>query len=154
MNDKIERLHNFLRGNVVSPSTPKVITLFDFEFDFKEFKGTFKLKLDSDVMKERFSFRVDIDGRYEISPPFIISPLGVPASFPKIELTDETNESIKIIINNFFPRLKPLGIDKESGCMIDRNTSMIERIIDVQDITRVINKISSDMFELKSELKK
>ena len=95
MNEKIEKLRNWLRGSVVSPSTPKVITLSNFEFDFNEFKGSFSLKLDSDVMKERFRFGIEIDGRYEISPPFHISPLGVPASYPAIELTEEMNERIE-----------------------------------------------------------
>ena len=151
MTERLEKLHNFLRGNVISPSTPKVIILSDFEFDFKDFKGSFKLTLDSDVMKERFRFGVEIDGRYEFSPPFHISPLGVPASFPKIELTDETNERIEKLINNFFPKLKPLGIDKESGLMIDRNNPMIDRVIDVQDVTWVINEISTKGFNLRSE---
>ena len=143
MTDKLENLHSFLRGNVLSPSTPQVITLSNFEFNFKYFKGSFKLKLDSDVMKERFHFGVQIDGRYEISPPFHISPLGVPGSFPKIELTDETNERIEKLINDFFPRLKPLGIDMESGLMIDR-------VIDIQDLTWVINEISTEGFKLSS----
>ena len=63
MNSKLDELHNFLRGNVVSPSTPKVIVLSDFEFDTEDFKGSFKLTLDSDVMKERFRFGIEIDGR-------------------------------------------------------------------------------------------
>lgn len=150
MTDKLENLHSFLRGNVLSPSTPQVITLSNFEFNFKDFKGSFKLKLDSDVMKERFHFGVQIDGRYEISPPFHISPLGVPGSFPKIELTDETNERIEKLINDFFPRLKPLGIDMESGLMIDRNNPMIDRVIDIQDLTWVINEISTEGFKLSS----
>jgi len=152
MNEKIEKLRNWLIGNVISPSTPKVIVLSDFEFNFQDFKGSFKLKLDSDVMRERFDFGVQIDGRYAISPPFHISPLGVPGSFPKIELTDETNERIEKLINNFFPKLKPLGIDKESGLVIDRNNPMIDRVFDVQEVTWVINEISSRYFNLKSEL--
>ena len=67
MSEKLNDLHIFLRGNVVIPSTPKVITLFDFEFDWDQFKGSFSLKLDSDLMKERFTFEVEIDGKYEIS---------------------------------------------------------------------------------------
>jgi hypothetical protein len=153
MNARLEKLQKWLKDNVMSPSTPKVIILSDFEFNIKDFKGSFKLILDSDAVKERFCFGVEIDGRYEISPPFQISPLGVPSSFPKIELTDETNERIERLINDFFPRIKPLGIDKKSGLMIDRNSPMIDRIIDVQDVTLVINKIKSNGFKLKSELK-
>jgi hypothetical protein len=148
MNDKLDNLHNFLRGNVVSPSTPKVITLFDFEFNWEEFQGSFSLKLDSDVMKERFDFRVEIDGKYEISPPFHISPMGVPGSFPKIELTEETTYRINKLINDFFPNLKPLGIDKSSGVMIDRNTSKNDRVVDVGEVISKMKEVWVGGFQL------
>ncbi|QWE06396.1 hypothetical protein [Polynucleobacter sp. JS-JIR-5-A7] len=148
MNDKLDNLHNFLRGNVVSPSTSKVITLFDFEFDWEEFKGSFSLKLDSDVMKERFDFRVEIDGKYEISPPFHISPMGVPGSYPKIELTEETTYRINKLINDFFPNLKPLGLDKSTGLMIDRNTSMNDRVVDVGEVISKMKEVWVGGFQL------
>jgi hypothetical protein len=149
MSKKLEQLHDFLRGNVVSPVTPKEIVLFDFEFDTKEFKGSFQLKLDSDAMKERFTFSNQIDGKYEISPPFHISPLGVPASYPKIELTEETTTQIKKLIDDTFPILKPLGLDKVTGKMIDRNTPKRERIIDISDVIWKTNQWITDGFELK-----
>lgn len=156
MSEKLDDLHNFLRGNVVSPSTPKTITLYDFEFDWEKFEGSFSLKLDSDVMKERFSFQVEIDGKYEISPPFYISPLGVPVSYPKIELTEDTTDSITSMINEFFPRIKPLGLDVQTDTMIDRDTSFKDRIIDVKDFDLKMNKISAKgfkTFNLVSEMK-
>jgi hypothetical protein len=149
MNEKIEKIHNFLRENAVSPATPKIITLSDFEFNFKEFKGSFTLKLDSDVMKERFDFGVEIDGSYGISPPFHISPLGVPASYPAIELTEETSERIEKLINDFFPKVKPFGIDKISGEMIDRNTPIKNRAVDVEEVFEVINKLATKGFSLR-----
>lgn len=148
MSERLEKLHTFLRGNVVSPSTPKVIVLSQFEFDPNEFKGSFTLKLDSDVMKERFSFRVEIDGKYEITPPFHISPMGVPGSYPKIDLTEDTNERIEKLLNQFFPKIKPLGLDKSSGVMIDRDTSIKDRVIDTDDVIWKIKEISEDGFQL------
>jgi hypothetical protein len=156
MTKKLNDLHNFLRGNVVSPSTPNVITLFDFEFDWDQFKGSFSLKVDSDEMKERFTFQVEIDGRYEVSPPFYISPLGVPNSYPKIELTEETTDIVTSMINEFFPKIKSLGLDGHSGRMIDRDTSFKDRIIDVKDVDLKMNKISVKgfkLFNLVSEMK-
>ena len=153
MSERLEELHNWLRGNVVSPSTPKVIVLTNFEVNWKTFDGEFTLKLDSDEMKDKFKFSIEIDGKYQISPPFYVSPMGIPGSYPKIDLTEETNERIEKLINDFFPKLKPLGIDKESGLIIDRNNPMIDRVIDVQDVTWVINEISTKGFNLKSENK-
>lgn len=150
MTDKLEKLHNFLRGNVISPSTPKLITLSDFKFDPKDMSGSFSLTLENVKFLSRFKFSVEIDGRYQISPPLYVSPIGVPSSYPSIQLTDETNERIEKLVNDFFPRLKPLGIDMESGLMIDRNNPMIDRVIDIQDVTWVINEISTEGFKLSS----
>lgn len=150
MTDKFEKLHNFLRGNVISPSTPKLITLSDFKFDPKDMSGSFSLTLENVKFLSRFKFSVEIDGRYQISPPLYVSPIGVPSSYPSIQLTDETNERIEKLVNDFFPRLKPLGIDMESGLMIDRNNPMIDRVIDIQDVTWVINEISTEGFKLSS----
>jgi hypothetical protein len=150
--DKLEKLDNFLRGNVISPSTPKSIFLSDFEFNFKDFRGSFKLKLDSDEMKERFQFGVEIDGKYEIYPPIYISPMGVPGSYPKIELTEETTDRINKLINQNFPRVKPLGLDQSSSVMIDRDTPMKDRVFDVEDVMWKMNLILDRKFELKDTL--
>ena len=152
MNSKLDELHNFLRGNVVSPSTPKVIVLSDFEFDTEDFKGSFKLTLDSDVMKERFRFGIEIDGRYEISPPLYVSPMGVPASYPSIELTEETTNEITKLINDFFPKVKPLGIDKETGVFIDRNVPMSDRVVDREELNWVVDELSTEGFKMRGTL--
>ena len=151
MSKKLDDLHNFLRGNVVSPSTPKTITLFDFKFDWEEFYGSFSLKLDSDIMNERFTFQVENDGKYEISPPLYISPLGVPGSYPKIELTEDTTDSVTSIINEFFPKMKPLGLDSQTDTMIDRDTSIKDRIMDVKDVDLKMNKVCTNGFKLTKD---
>ena len=99
-------------------------------------------------MKERFTFEVEIDGKFEISPPFYISPLGVPASYPKIELTEETTDSVTMIINDFFPKMKPLGLDGQTGRMIDRNTPINDRITERGDVDLKMNKFFSNGFKL------
>lgn len=154
VNEKIEKLRNWLRGHVVSPSTPKVITLSDFEFDFKDFNGTFKVTLDNLRFISEFRFSIDVSGRYEISPPMFISPMGLPSSYPSIELTEETTDEITKLINDFFPKVKPFGIDKISGVMIDRNTSSKDRVADIEDVIWKMNKISDKKFELSCEISK
>ena len=148
MSERLDELHNWLRGNVISPSTPKVIVLTNFEVDWKTFEGKFTLKLDSDEMNDKFKFSIEIDGKYQISPPFYISPLGVPGSYPKIYLTEETTDTVTSIINDFFPKMKPLGLDSQSGHMIDRNTSIKDRVVDVEDVIWKMNKVLTDGFQL------
>jgi len=148
MSERLEELHNWLRGNVVSPSTPKVIVLTNFEVNWKTFDGEFTLKLDSDEMKDKFKFSIEIDGKYQISPPFYVSPMGIPGSYPKIDLTEETTDTVTSMINNFFPKMKPLGLDSESGLMIDRNTPIKDRVVDIEDVIWKMNKVLTDRFQL------
>ena len=126
----------------------------DFKFDFKDFQGSFKLKLDSDVMKERFSFGIEIDGRYKIYPPLFISPLGVPASYSSIELTEETEIEIKKLLNNYFPKVKPFGIDRETGQLITGSTSMEDRLFDPDGVEIVKEEILKEKFQLSYEIQK
>ncbi|MDH6421605.1 hypothetical protein M2131_001546 [Polynucleobacter sphagniphilus] len=149
MTDKLEKLHNFLRGNVISPSTPKLITLSDFKFDPKDMSGSFSLTLENVKFLSRFKFSVEIDGRYQISPPLYVSPIGVPSSYPSIELTDETSKLIEKLINDFFPKVKPLGIDEMTEKFISRDTPMVDRLIDKDYLDWFIDEIERDGFQLK-----
>ena len=153
MKTKIEKLHNWLRGHVISPSTPKEIVLSNFEFDKDEFSGSFNLTLDNVRFTQIFDFSVDMSGRYQIHPPMHFSPLGVPASYASIELTDETSNSIEKLINQFFPKVKPFGIDKTTDEFIDRNTSMRQRIINYDELNLALNELLNKNFELRASIK-
>ena len=152
MNEKIEKLRNWLRGHVVSPSTPKVVVLSNIDFDWKELSGSFNLTLDNLRLISGFRFSVDISGKYQISPPLYVSPMGVPASYPSIELTEETTNEITKLINDFFPKVKPLGIDKETGVFIDRNVPMSDRVVDREELNWVVDELSTEGFKMRGTL--
>jgi hypothetical protein len=154
VNEKIEKLRNWLRVHVVSPSTPQAITLSDFEFNTKDISGSFCLTLDNVKFISRFDFDVQMNGQYEIYPPLFVSPMGVPASYPSIELTDETKIMIEELLNNFFPKVKPLGIDRETGEFITRNTPMVKRLIDIDSLESIKEEVMEEGFQLKFEVKK
>lgn len=149
MRERIEKLHNWLRGNVMSPSTPKYIALTDIEFNENEFNGSFNLTLDNDRFTPRFNLFVDMNGKYQISPPMHISPMGVPASYPSIELTDKTENAILKAINDFFPKIKPFGLDKSTGELIDVQTHIRQRVINEDELIWLLGKLSMDNFHLK-----
>lgn len=152
MNEKIEKLRNWLRGHVVSPSTPKVVVLSNIDFDWKELSGSFNVTLDNLRLISGFRFSVDISGKYQISPPLYVSPMGVPASYPSIELTEETTNEITKLINDFFPKVKPLGIDKETGVFIDRNVPMSDRVVDREELNWVVDELSTEGFKMRGTL--
>ena len=148
-----EDLKNWLRGHVISPSTPKEIVLSNFEFDEDEFSGSFNLTLDNVRFTQIFKFSVDMSGKYQIHPPMHISPLGVPASYASVELTDETSNAIEKLINQFFPKIKPFGLDKSTGKFIDRNTGTIQRVINYDELDLAIDAVSDKNFQLKITFK-
>ena len=152
MNEKIEKLRNWLRGHVVSPSTPKVVVLSNIDFDWKGLSGSFNVTLDNLRLISGFKFSVDISGKYQISPPLYVSPMGVPASYPSIELTEETTNEITKLINDFFPKVKPLGIDKETGVFIDRNVPMSDRVVDREELNWVVDELSTEGFKMRGTL--
>ena len=152
MNEKIEKLRNWLRGHVVSPSTPKVVVLSNIDFDWKELSGSFNVTLDNLRLISGFRFSVDISGKYQISPPMYVSPMGVPASYPSIELTEETTNEITKLINDFFPKVKPLGIDKETGVFIYRNVPMSDRVVDREELNWVVDELSTEGFKMRGTL--
>ena len=43
------------------------------------------------------------------------SPLGAPASYPAVELTDETRSEIQVALESVLPRMKALGVDRDTG---------------------------------------
>ena len=148
-----EKLQKYLSENVISPPTPEIIILSNFKFDIREFKGSFKITLDNLSYISDFNFSADITGRYGIHVPLYISPLSVPASYPSIDLTADTEEGIENLINQNFPKLKPFGLNRETGEMIDRQTKLEVRIIDKNQVALIINKIKMKDFELKINLK-
>lgn len=152
MSDKLEQLHQFLDKNVASFATPSSIMLSEFKFNPDNFEGSFKLTMDQIIIEDRFHFSAEIDGKYGIYSPMYISPLGVPASYPAIKLTSEANRRIKDLINGFFPKLRPFGLNKETDAMIDGQTPKVDRLIDSKSIQNVIGQISKQDFFLISSV--
>ncbi len=153
MSHKSEQLQHWLKNNVISPATPKHIVLSNITFDKNELNGKFILTLDNERLTQFFRFSVDISGIYQIHPPMHISPLGVPGSYASIELTEETVSRIEKLINDFFPKIKPLGIDETSGELIDTKTDIKKRIISSNELNLVLNTLSDMNFQLRTSIK-
>ncbi len=58
------------------------------------------------------------------------SPLGVPASFAAVSLAGRTEAAIDAALNFLIPRLRPCGLDRETGELITGATPMQDRVID------------------------
>lgn len=123
-----EEIEAWLAANVKHYDTPTMITLHDFKVDWARISGSFRVSLDDQAIKERFSFFPEASGWATIQVPLFHSPLGVPASYAAIELTSATDRAILKGLRQVIPRLRPCGLDRNTGIETTMSTPLSERI--------------------------
>lgn len=150
--DHVKKVHEWVEKNKQSFSTPKTIVLDEIEFDWEEFDGSFSLQLDDIRINERYDLSLGIDGKYEYSGPMFISPLGAPASFAAIELTDETEVAITNALNQMLPKMAAFGLHPVTKEFINRSTPLSSRILDKAGIESLKQLISSGKARIELQL--
>ena len=130
--ERPKELEEWLQANVLIIPEPQAVTLFSFSLNWSDWSGKFKVKFDDFEFQEWISFRVGDNGRPKFDFPIFTSPLNVPASFSAIRLTETTKLAIEEGLNCTFPRLKPLGKNRDTGIEITYSTPISERISDRQ----------------------
>ena len=118
---------------------------FCFDINWSDWSGEFKLKLDDFELEDSIRLGIGVDGRTEFHLPVFTSPLGVPASFSAIRLTEKTKLAISEGLNRTFPRLKPLGRSSETGIEIVYSTPINARL-SKQRIERAKRLVVSEYF--------
>ena len=127
-----KKLEEWLKDNVLVIPEPKRVTLYGFVPNWSEWSGKFKVKFDDFELQEWLALRLNDNGRMKFDLPIFTSPLNVPASFSTVRLTEMTSLAIDEGLNCTFPRLKPLGKNRETGIEITYSTPMSERISEWQ----------------------
>jgi hypothetical protein len=105
-NDIAEWIHE----NVRSYPEPAAITLSNFEVDWKDLTGSFRLSLDNELLDKRFGFAPDSEGSPVFSTPLIHSPLTYPSTMSTVNLTEGTRDAINNALQRSVPRVKSLGL--------------------------------------------
>ena len=117
-NNRLKEVRAWLADNVVYIPEPKEVTLFDFEVDWSNWSGKFKIRFDDFVNEDSFGLGMEMTGFPKFYFPMFTSPLGVPASYRAIEITSKTHKAISEALRLTFPRLKPLGRNRVTGIEI------------------------------------
>lgn len=123
---------------------PKKIELFAFEVNWDNFSGSFSIKFDEKVLKDRLKFGLNASGRVDYYLPMFHSPLGVPASYPTVEMSDRTKNAIAEALHKTIPRMKGAGIDHDTGREITYHTPPKERIVDPKLLRKAIQTVNQD----------
>lgn len=138
-----EQVLDWLEEHVQVFSDPKTVKLSDFEIDWSHFKGRFRLSLDNVALTEKIEFRLEVCGRTKFFLPMFTSPLGVPASYSAIEISDQTREAITSALHQTIPRLKGLGINRKTGEEITNRTPPYKRILK-EELENAMRKVGND----------
>ena len=126
--NRLKEVRAWLADNVVYIPEPKEVTLFDFEVDWSNWSGEFKIRFDDFVSEDSFGLGMEMTGVPKFYYPMFTSPLGVPASYAAIEITSNTHNAINEALKRTFPKLKPLGKNRDTGIQIMYNSPMEARL--------------------------
>lgn len=138
----IEEVRHWLEKNVQVFTEPKEVTLFEFSINWDEFSGEFRVAFDSVILSEKLRFGLEASGKTTFYLPMFHSPLGAPASYAAIEVSEKTHAAILKGLRQTIPRLKGAGIDRDTGNEITYHTPPIKRIASdiLNEARRVVNE--------------
>ena len=147
--DHIKQVQQWLDKNVKVFATPDSVTLSAFRVESGRYSGSFDVCLDGVRVPERFRFGLGSNGKPEVYFPMFHSPLGAPASYAAVELTGETGKAIKDVLTSTLPKMKPLGLNPETGELVLHTThSESDRILDMAHYTGTMERISHKDFSV------
>ena len=132
-----DAVFQWLAENVESYKTPGQSDLQITDFDWKSFSGNCKLFFDGIELSSIFDIGLDITGKFGLKPPIFNSPLGAPASYAAIKLTETTYQAINAELNQFLPKMLPYGINHLTGEMIDGSTPIMKRVIETDSFINI-----------------
>lgn len=123
-----QHVQEWLKDNVLVVPEPSEVTLHHFLVNWADWSGKFSVTFDNLMFKEPLTFGAGTNGYVGFSLPAFTSPLGAPASFAMLKITDETSQAIQTALRSMFPRLKPLGRNRETGIEITYSSPLEARI--------------------------
>lgn len=146
--EHIRKVQDWLDENVRVYETPETVTVCEFVRKLGAYSGSFHLRLDDVALAESFSFGLGNDGRPELFFPVFHSPLGAPASYSAVRLTQETVASTENLLGAILPKMKPLGLNRETDEMVFATThSELDRVVVMSEYKAAMARIFDPDFE-------
>ena len=146
-----EEMQEWLDENTTSFSPEKSVTLHSFDVNWPYLKGDCLVKADDRAGSTTIHFYYDLVAWPLWRGSVFHSPLGVPASFPSVEFSEDATEAITRGLQELLPRIKPVGRD-DDGSMISFSDSMATRLPPGFDTEALRRKLDDSSFELRIEV--
>lgn len=143
----VQAVEEWLHKNVRVYPTPSHITLRQIQLDRTKLSGKAKLLLGDAENDEELTLRMSETGWLTFSLPLFHSPLGAPATYGAIELTENTMQTVTSAIRGLLPRLMPLGVNPKTKEWVTMSTPLGERIADTLEFNAVFERITHPDFE-------
>ena len=99
----VEQVMAWLEENVQVFLEPEAVTLSEFSVNWEDFSGDFNLSLDDVMLSRKVGFGLEASGKTRFYMPMFYSPLGAPASYAAIEITEKTRQAILTGLRQTFP---------------------------------------------------
>ena len=128
MKQHINAVHAWLDKHVKVFSQPKVVTLSDFNVNWDEFSGNFRVMLDAVELPVKLKFGLESSGETKFHLPMFHSPLGAPSSYAAIQLTPKTLAAISQGLHQAIPKVMAVGSNKVTGQNVPVNTPLKLRL--------------------------
>ena len=145
--DHIQAVQEWLEKNVRVYPTPSRISLRQIQLDSNTLRGEALLFVGDTLPGEALTLRMGDAGWLTFTSPLFHSPLGAPATYGAIELTDKTTQAVSAAIQGLLPRLLPFGINPKTQEWVTASTPLRERIIDAAELNAALERITHPDFE-------
>jgi hypothetical protein len=81
------------------------------------------------------------------------SPIGAPASYAAVKLSDELDAALKAKMREVFPRIAPLGLNRKTGVLFTMlNSRVADRIIDHEAYRNTVSQIKNGSLRVTVKL--
>jgi len=147
-NSHVSRVNKWLDENVEAHPTPKKVMLSEFEVNWEELSGSFRVDFDDVQLKDRFDFDIEASGWTKFYIPMFVSPQGAPASYAAILIGNATENAITEGLHTSFPRLQPYGLNLKTGQETTQMTPIYKRIIDPAQFEAAKIKVSEKDYSI------
>lgn len=151
--EHLAQVSAWLDENVVSYPTPAAVTLSDIEMNWTDLSGSFALMLDNKVVPDRFVFSLEGTGWLKFFMPMFTSPLGTPASYAAVELTEETRTAMEKGLRILLPRLAGFGLHRVTGDWVHQSTLWGARVMDPTAFEQARRRIEAGGYSITVPIK-
>ena len=146
--DHVARVQAWLNANVRAYDTPRTLTLSQVSLDPATLGGSALLTFDSATSGEELTLGLEGDGWLNYGLPMFVSPLGAPASFAAIELSQVTQRVLQAAVRSLLPRLLPFGLHPQTKAWITQSTPGSLRTLEPAQFEAALERLARPGFAL------